>query len=105
MLVSHIQGLGYSSMNTKHPMDVQQRTLHRLKIARGQLDTVIQMVDDGKYCIDIINQSRAVQNALRQADYLLLENHLQTCVVKFAQEGKTKESVEEIMRVFRNNDK
>ncbi len=92
-------------MNTKQPMDVQQRTLHRLKIAKGQLETVIKMIEDGKYCIDIINQSRAVQSAMRETDYLLLENHLQTCVVKFAKEGKTKESVEEIMRVFRNNDK
>ena len=92
-------------MNTKQPMDVEQRTLHRLKIAKGQLDTVVKMMEDGKYCIDIIHQSKAVQNALREVDYLLLENHLQTCVVNLVKDGKTKQSVDEIMRVFRSNDK
>ena len=86
-------------------MDTRQRVAHRLKIARGQLDKVIEMVEEDKYCVDVINQSRAIQNALKEVDYLLLQNHLETCVVNFAKEGKTKGSVEEIMLLFRNNDK
>ena len=74
-----------------------------MKIIRGHVDTVLKMIEEGKYCIDVINQSKAVQNALREVDYLLLENHLQTCVVDLVKSGKTKQSGEEIMRVFRNN--
>lgn len=85
-------------------MSHQQNVVHRLKIARGHLDMVLKMVEEGRYCIDIINQTKAVQSALKEVDYLLLENHLQTCVVDFVKKGKTKESVEEIMRVFRKKD-
>ena len=85
--------------------DLQKGVIHRLKIARGQLDTVIQMVERHDYCIDVIHQSRAVEKALKEADYLLLENHLQTCVVDFMKKGKVKKSTEEIMLLFRNNDK
>lgn len=92
-------GLGIKDM-THH-----QRVVHRIKIAKGHLETVLKMAEDEKYCIDIINQSRAVQNALKETDYLLLESHLQTCVVDLVQEGKAKQSVEEIMTLFRNHDK
>lgn len=85
-----------------HIDDTHQRTIHRMKIAKGHLETVLRMIENGKYCIDIIHQSRAVQNALKEVDYLLLENHLQTCVIDFAKNGKTKQSVEEIMKIFRN---
>lgn len=92
-------------MDVKNSTDLKHRMLHRLKIARGQTDTVIEMIENEKYCVDIINQSRAVQNAMREIDYLLLGNHLQTCVVNFAKSGKTKDSIEEIMRLFKNSDK
>lgn len=83
----------------------KQRVIHRIRIARGHLDTVLRMVEEEKYCIDIINQSRAVQNALKEIDYLLLENHLQTCVVDLVNMGKAKQSVEEIMTLVKNHDK
>lgn len=92
-------------LGTKDKLSTQQRALHRMKIVRGHVDTVLKMIEDGKYCIDIINQSRAVQNALKEVDYLLLENHLQTCVVNLVNKGKAKQSVEEIMTLFRNHDK
>jgi len=86
-------------------MTHQQRVVHRLKIAKGQAGTVLKMAEQGKYCIDVINQSRAVQHALKETDYLLLENHLQTCVVNLVKKGKAKDSVKEIMTLFRNHDK
>ena len=89
----------------KQNNDTQKRVVHRIKIAKGQIETVLKMAEDGKYCIDVINQSRAVQHALKETDYLLLENHLQTCVVDLVKKGKAKQSVEEIMRLFKSNDK
>lgn len=79
----------------------QERLLHRVKIAKGHLEKVLEMLKEGRYCIDVINQSRAVQSALKEIDYLLLENHLQTCVVDFVKKGEVKHSVGEIMKVFR----
>lgn len=83
------------------PLNLQERILHRLKIARGHLEKVIKMVEKGDYCIDIIHQSQAVQSALREVDNLTLENHLNTCVVEHIKKGETKVTVEEIMKVFR----
>ncbi|MBI2018434.1 metal-sensitive transcriptional regulator [Candidatus Daviesbacteria bacterium] len=85
------------------PKDTQERILHRLRIARGHLDKVIKMIENGDYCIDIIHQSQAVQSALREADSLTLENHLKTCVVDHIKKGETETSIKEIMYVFKKN--
>ncbi|MBI3984342.1 MAG: metal-sensing transcriptional repressor [Candidatus Levybacteria bacterium] len=85
------------------PKDTQERIIHRLKIARGQLDAVIKMVVEDKYCIDVIHQSKAVQEALKQIDNIMLENHLQTCVGDSFKSGNQKKATEELMRVFRKN--
>ena len=92
-------------MTLKEHKDVRKQAANRLRIAQGQLNTVLKMVEEDTYCIDIINQSRAVQNALREINYLLLENHLQTCVVDFIKEGKAKRAIEEIMTVVKSNNK
>ena len=79
---------------------VQHNILHRLKIARGHLDRVITMAEDGHYCIDVVNQSLAVQAALRQADQVILRNHLQTCVARAVTNGDTSEVIEEVMQIM-----
>lgn len=83
------------------PKNIEDRILHRLKIARGHLDKVIKMAEKGEYCIDIIHQSQAVQSALKEVDSLTLENHLKTCVVDHIKKGEAQTSVEEIMKVFK----
>lgn len=83
-------------------MEEQRQTevLKRLKITRGHLEKVIQMVEEGRYCIDILQQSLAVQSALREIDKIILKNHLLTCVAR-AMQGKKKEEVtEEIVALF-----
>lgn len=82
------------------PKDTQERILHRLKIAQGHLKKVLNMVENGDYCIDVIHQSQAVQRALEEADSLVLENHLTTCASDAIKKGKGKEAVSEIMNVF-----
>lgn len=76
--------------------------LHRMKIARGHLDKVIEMVDKGEYCLNIIQQSQAVQSALSKTDELILENHLKTCVKKaMLTENEIDEKVSEVIEVFK----
>lgn len=83
------------------PKDTKERTLHRLKIARGHLDKVIRMVETGDYCIDVLHQSQAVQHAIKETDNLILENHLNTCAADSITRGRKKEAIEEIMQVFK----
>lgn len=83
------------------PKDTQERILHRFKIASGHLKKVISMLEDDKYCIDIIHQSQAVQKALKEADGLILENHLKTCAADAIKGGRQNEAVQEVMNVFK----
>lgn len=82
------------------PKDTQERILHRLKIANGHLNRVIKMIEEDKYCVDIIHQSQAVQSALKEIDSLVLENHLKGCVVDHIKKGEVNKTVEEIMKIF-----
>ena len=76
-------------------------TTHRLKIIKGHLDKVIRMVQNGDYCIDILNQSQAVQAALKQVDAIILENHLQTCVADAVRGNKKDQAIAEVIKVFK----
>lgn len=78
-----------------------QRILHRLKIAKGHLEKVIKMTEEGVYCIDVLIQSKAVQNALKETDNLMMENHLQTCVSDAIKNGESEKAVTEVMAVLR----
>lgn len=80
---------------------MDNKILHRLKIARGHLDKVIRMAQSDTYCIDILTQSSAVQSALKQADALILENHLQTCVTNAMKNNKKDQAIAEVIKVFK----
>ncbi|MDP2638475.1 MAG: metal-sensitive transcriptional regulator [Candidatus Levybacteria bacterium] len=84
------------------PKDTQERILHRLKIARGHLDKVIQMIKEDCYCIDVLHQMQAVESAIAETEGVVLENHLKTCAVNSIRKGKHEEAIEEIMAVFKN---
>lgn len=83
------------------PKDIQERILHRFKIASGHLKKVINMLENQEYCIDVIHQSQAVQRALKEADDLILENHLKTCAADAIRGGRQDEAVTEVMNVFK----
>lgn len=89
---------------TYRPKDTQERILHRLKIAKGQLAHVMKMIEDDVYCIDVLHQMQAVKQAIVQTEGLLLENHLKGCVAHAMSKGKTDEAINEIMQVFKKNE-
>lgn len=88
---------------TYRPKNVQERILHRLKIAKGQLENVINMVEDDVYCIDILNQMQAVEKAIEQTESVMLENHLTSCVAHAIQKGNKDEAIKEVMQVFKKS--
>ena len=81
--------------------DSRSGPLHRLKIARGHLDKVISMLENGEYCIDVLTQSQAVQAQLREVDVIVLQKHLTECVADAMSRGKKTEAIEEVVKVFR----
>jgi len=82
--------------------DYKNNLLHRLKIVRGHLDKVIEMVESDRYCLDITQQSQAVQSALSKVNEILLEHHLKTCVKEAIITDKdVDKKVLEIIQVFK----
>ena len=80
-----------------------QGILNRLRSIEGHVRGIQRMVDEGAYCIDIINQNLAVQRALEKVNSLILERHLQTCVTTAIQSDDPMERervITEIMTVF-----
>ena len=65
-----------------------QADLHkRLNRAIGQLNGVKAMLDDNRYCGDVLIQLAAAQSAVRKVSELVLKNHMETCVVEQIQNG------------------
>ncbi len=56
------------------------KELNLLKTARGQMDGIIKMLEEGRYCIDISKQVLAVQALLKKANLQILEQHMHHCV-------------------------
>jgi DNA-binding FrmR family transcriptional regulator len=85
------------------PKTNHEKVIHRLKISLGHLQKVINMAENHKYCIDIIHQSQAVQNALRETDNVILENHLKSCTAEAIRQGKGKKAVAEVMSIIQKS--
>ncbi|MGI6546234.1 MAG: metal-sensing transcriptional repressor [Fastidiosipilaceae bacterium] len=79
------------------------KNIRLLKTARGQLDGIIRMMEDDRYCIDISNQLMSTQAILKKTNQNVLRAHLENCVVNAlsgddADEAGTK--IREIMEVI-----
>ena len=70
---------------------------HKLKIARGQLDGILRMVEDNRYCIDISNQLLATQALLKSANQQILQAHIRTCVREALQTDEPNPKLEEAL--------
>lgn len=77
-----------------------QKIIRRLKIIEGQVRGLQDLVAHNAYCIDIITQTSAVKQALARVEDVLMENHLESCVVRQIKAGKDAVAVEEILKVY-----
>jgi DNA-binding FrmR family transcriptional regulator len=79
--------------------------LARLRSIEGHWRAVVRMVDEDRYCVDVIKQIRAVQSAVDKATALLLERHLNHCVSGAIRSGTARQrerAVAELLDVFEN---
>ena len=81
--------------------EIKSKVSRRLKIVQGQLKGLAKMVEEEKYCVDIITQSNAIKEALSGVENLMLENHLATHVLHQMKTGKEKKAMEEILKVYK----
>ncbi len=83
--------------------DTKGRALGRLRRIEGQVQGIQRMVEEDKYCVDILLQLAAVQGAVEQVQKLVLGQHLETCVSEAIRSGNARErqkKVGELMEVF-----
>lgn len=69
-----------SEAETQNPSDTQRQIRNRLKRAQGQLNAVIDAVDSGASCKDVVTQLAAVSHALNRAGFMLISNAMQYCL-------------------------
>ena len=70
-----------------------------VQTARGQVEAVSKMIDEDRYCIDIINQILAAESLLRKARMCVLEGHIQGCVASAIEAGDPQEREEKLKEV------
>lgn len=75
---------------------MSQKTINRLKRSEGQIRGIIKMLEDGRYCIDILNQMQAVKAALARAESELLKEHAATCIEKALASGNVDEQRQKV---------
>ncbi|WP_129674006.1 metal-sensitive transcriptional regulator [Candidatus Chloroploca sp. Khr17] len=86
-------------MNNEHKADL----LKRLKTIEGHVRGVQRMVEADTYCINLLNQTRAIRQALTSLDQRILDEHLRTCVTTAIQSERLDERervVRELLDVF-----
>ncbi|OFI06543.1 copper-sensing transcriptional repressor CsoR [Clostridium acetireducens DSM 10703] len=78
----------------------KKKAMQNLKTAKGQIEGIIKMIEDGRYCIDISNQIIAAQGLLKRANMQILKQHLNHCVKEAFLHNSGEEKVDEIMKVL-----
>lgn len=86
--------------NTPRSDETQQNLQRRLNRVIGQLNGVKDMLDDNRYCGDVLTQLAAAESAVRRISEIVLREHMRTCVVEEVQAGNT-EVVDEVMELMR----
>ncbi len=77
--------------------------VRRLRKIEGQVRGLQRMVEEHRYCIDILTQINSVEGALRQVERLMLRQHLETCVTDAIKHGHTddqRRKIDEVMKYF-----
>lgn len=86
-------------MDSRH-----EKTLVNFKKAKSHIEKISKMIEDGEYCVNIMQQNLAVIGLLKSAHQMLMEGHLNTCfknAMKSGSDKRKQEMIEEILRVSR----
>jgi DNA-binding FrmR family transcriptional regulator len=78
----------------------KEEVLKRLNYIEGHLRGIRKMIDEDKYCVDILRQTYAVRKAIEKLEGLLVERHLHTCVPEGIAEGRGESIIEELVQLF-----
>ena len=102
--MTHIphEGIG-QGMNPPTTHDAKSSRLKRLNRIEGQVRGLVRMIEDDRYCIDIVTQIAAVRAALRRVEESVLRDHIDHCVrhaVSSGDKAEQKQKIAELMEVL-----
>lgn len=78
----------------------KKKAIQLLKTSKGQIEGIIKMIENGRYCVDVSNQITAVQSLVKKANLLILKQHLNNCVKEAFENNSGEEKVDEVIKVF-----
>ena len=81
-------------------MEADKEVLNLLKTSRGQLDGIIKMVENERYCVDVLKQILAVQALLKKVNIKIIDRHIKHCVKDAFEEGQGNEKIDEILEII-----
>ncbi len=77
--------------------ETKKNAVTRLRKIEGQIRGIEKMVDNEKYCIDIINQINAAGKALHGVAKVIMKRHVESCVTTAIQKGEGREKIDELI--------
>lgn len=78
----------------------KQEVLKRLNYIEGHLGGIRKMIQEDKYCIDILRQTYAVRKAIEKLEGLIVEDHLHVCIPENFAQGKGDEVIDELVQLY-----
>jgi DNA-binding FrmR family transcriptional regulator len=79
----------------------RKKALKNLKTVRGQIDGIIKMIEEGRYCVDVSNQIMASYALLKRANLDVLEGHLHHCVTESFKNDNSDEKINEVISLLK----
>lgn len=77
-----------------------KKVIHNLNVLRGQIDGVVRMIEEGRYCIDVSAQLNSMMGLLRKSNSILLRQHAHTCVSDAIKSNNGDKKIDELMSVI-----
>ena len=71
-----------------------------LKTARGQIDGILKMVEEDRYCLDVSSEIMAAQSILKKANRMVLKGHMDCCVREAVESGDAEGKLDELARLL-----
>ena len=81
--------------------DAKEDTLRRLNYIEGHLDGVRRMVQEDKYCVDILKQTYAVRKSIEKLERVMLGSHMETCIIPGIEQGRQEQIVTELKELYK----
>lgn len=80
--------------------DERKKALQSLKTAKGQIEGIIKMIEDERYCVDISNQILAAQSLLKRTNMIILRQHMEHCVKDACHNENADEKIDEVITIL-----